>query len=132
MSAANADIVKRATHAYNIDNVQGLLPIYYNQPYLDFTTSKRNQPIAVTFSANCNTDGWLYIRVLVDGQPTYTDNNIWSVYCSVDGSGDANEEIVTKLTTYDVPNPGRHNLTVEAIFYGNWYSLYAATVLIER
>jgi hypothetical protein len=132
ITPAKADLLAYATHPEGLGN-DGLLGIYYNQPYLPFTTKRANQRVKITFSANCNSDGYLYLRSFVDNQLTYTDNNVWSLFCAIDANGHSNEKLVTKIQTFEVKTAGRHNFTVEAQRGGGyWHWLYAINVTVEN
>lgn len=143
VSPAKAEIIASATSfggTNGISYISGPLLIWFNQPALPFVTTRPGQRVEITFSADCSTNWTVDVTLLVDGQATYPDDHSisngisrGSSFCVADAFGNARGGLVTKIGLINVPQKGRHFLTVRAdVNPGFWYIMSRFVVTVER
>jgi hypothetical protein len=91
---------------------------------MNFVTTRDNQRVVATFSAECsvrapNTTTWLSITILVDGveiAPTQTTDN---AFCTAHGNNGLDGWVSASTTgVFVVPEPGIHNVRVRGNLVG--------------
>ena len=129
---AGATVLATSTRVLSVDTA-GLLPINdAGNTALAFTTSADRQKVVITFSANCYTNGYVTIRITVDGANT-NPNSPTILLCTVNNDGSWSTVAASRQAVYTAPRKGTHFLSITVSQSGgDFFNINNSSVTVMR
>jgi hypothetical protein len=127
-----ATVLATSTRVLSID-ATGLLPLNdAGKTALAFKTSADRQKVVITYNANCYTNGYVKIRITVDGANT-NPNSTGIIFCGVNNDGSWSTVSASRQAVYTVPRKGTHYLSITVTQDGgDFFNIYNSSVSVMK